>query len=138
MSSNELTTILVNIGPLVIIILIFWLFIVRPQQKKAKEHQKAVSEMKSGTGVIFANGIRGIFLRREDEKFLMLEIARDVVVAVVAESITHIITEDDSKTTVKAELNNNKEKSGIVKKEGDFSNNNGNRKKPRFRLNNSK
>ncbi|AWD33481.1 preprotein translocase subunit YajC [Candidatus Fokinia solitaria] len=134
MSSNELTTILVNLGPLVIIILMFWLFIVRPQQKKAKEHQKAVNEMKQGTGVIFANGIRGVFLRREGEKFLMIEIARDVVVGAIAESVTHIITDDESyknDQTVKVEQ---RDKAKIaVKKEGEFT-----RRKPRFRTNNNK
>ena len=45
--------------PLILIIVVFWLFLIRPQQKRAKEHQKMVEGLAVGDEVMTAGGILG-------------------------------------------------------------------------------
>ena len=45
--------------PLILIIVVFWLFLIRPQQKRAKEHQKMVEGLNKGDEVMTAGGIMG-------------------------------------------------------------------------------
>ena len=46
--------------PLIFIFVIFYFLLIRPQQKKAKEHSKLVSSLKSGDKVITTAGIHGL------------------------------------------------------------------------------
>ncbi len=48
-----------QILPLLLIIPIFYLFLIRPQQKKQKEHQKMLAELKKGDRVVTSSGIIG-------------------------------------------------------------------------------
>ncbi len=53
------TAALMQFLPLVLIIVVFWLFLIRPQQKRAKEHQKMVDGLAKGDEVMLASGILG-------------------------------------------------------------------------------
>ena len=45
--------------PLILIFVIFYFFLIRPQQRKAKEHKKMVEELKRGDKIITSGGIIG-------------------------------------------------------------------------------
>lgn len=45
--------------PLIIIFFIFWLLLIRPQQKRVKKHQEFVSNLKKGDEVVTSSGIFG-------------------------------------------------------------------------------
>ena len=46
--------------PLILIVLIFYLLLIRPQQKRAKEHRRMVENLKKGDKVITSSGIYGV------------------------------------------------------------------------------
>lgn len=52
--------------PLIFIFVIFYFLLIRPQQKKQKEHQKLVSSLKSGDKVITTAGIHGLITNVKD------------------------------------------------------------------------
>lgn len=72
--------------PLILIFAIFYFLILRPQQKKAKEHQKFLSEMKRGDMVITNAGIIGT-IRTLSDKFVTLEVDDDVCLKVLRSQI---------------------------------------------------
>jgi preprotein translocase subunit YajC len=50
---------IMNFLPMILIVAVFYLFMIRPQMKKAKEHKKFIAELKKGDKVITTAGIHG-------------------------------------------------------------------------------
>ena len=69
--------------PLVLIFVIFYFFLIRPQQKKVKEHKKMVESLKRGDKVITSGGIVGSIERIIDDDKVEVSISDDVKVEVV-------------------------------------------------------
>ena len=63
--------------PLIIIAVLFYFLLIRPQQKKQKEHQKLVSSVKTGDKVITNAGIHGI-VSNVKEATILLKVADNV------------------------------------------------------------
>jgi preprotein translocase subunit YajC len=84
------SAILVGILPWLLIFLIFYMLMIRPQQKRVKEHQAAIAAVKKGDGVVTAGGIRGRVTKvTEDEA--EVEIAQGVRVRVVKATLSQIV-----------------------------------------------
>lgn len=65
------------------IFLIFFLLVIRPQQKKVKKHQEMVNQLKKGDKIITASGIYGTVVKFYDGKdYLDLEIANKTVIKI--------------------------------------------------------
>ena len=69
--------------PLILIFVIFYFLLIRPQQKKAKEHKKMVEELKRGDRVITSGGIIGTVERIIDNEKVEVQIAENINVEVV-------------------------------------------------------
>ena len=69
--------------PLILIFVIFYFFLIRPQQKKVKEHKAMVEGLKSGDKVITSGGITGTIERLIDNDKIEVEIAENVKVEIV-------------------------------------------------------
>ena len=72
--------------PLILIFVIFYFFLIRPQQRKAKEHKKMVDELKRGDKVITTGGIIGTVDRIIDNEKIELQISDNVKVEVIRSS----------------------------------------------------
>lgn len=57
--------------PMLLIIVVFYFFMIRPQMKKAKDHKKYVEELKKGDKVITTSGIHGKIIELNDATFLI-------------------------------------------------------------------
>ena len=75
--------------PLVLIFVIFYFFLIRPQQKKVKEHKKMVESLKRGDKVITTGGIVGSIERIIDDDKVEVSISDDVKVEVVRATGIH-------------------------------------------------
>ena len=69
--------------PLILIFVIFYFFLIRPQQKKVKEHKKMVESLKRGDKVITTGGIVGNIERIIDNDKVEVSISDDVKVEVI-------------------------------------------------------
>ena len=85
--------ILVGILPWLLIFVIFYVLMIRPQQRRVKEHQAAISAVKKGDDVITGGGIRGRVTKVTDDE-AEVEIAQGVKVRVVKSTITQVLTPD--------------------------------------------
>lgn len=84
--------------PLILLFVIFYFLLIRPQQKKVKEHRKLVSELSKGDEIITYGGIGGK-IRDLDEAFCDLEIANNVVVKVDRQNIARLLPKGTLKGT---------------------------------------
>jgi len=69
--------------PLILIFVIFYFFLIRPQQKKAKEHKTMVANLKRGDQVITSGGIVGTVERVMENDKIEIEISENVKVEIV-------------------------------------------------------
>ena len=83
--------------PLILIFVIFYFFLIRPQQKKAKDHRAMVVALKRGDQVVTSGGIVGKVERILGEDKLDLSISENVTVQVVQSTIQTILNKSDTK-----------------------------------------
>ena len=76
--------------PLILIFVIFYFFLIRPQQKKVKEHKLMVSALKRGDEVITSGGIVGKIERVLGDDKVDITIADNVTVQVVQSTIQNL------------------------------------------------
>ncbi|MBI3399270.1 MAG: preprotein translocase subunit YajC [Deltaproteobacteria bacterium] len=75
-----------SFAPLVILFVIFYFLLIRPQQKKAKEHREMVAELEKGNMVVTSGGIHGT-ITGVAEDTVTVEIAENVRVKVGKEYV---------------------------------------------------
>lgn len=68
--------------PLILIFIIFYLLLIRPQQKKMKEHQKFISQLRVGQKVFTAGGVVGRIVKIEDN-IVWLEVDKDINIPII-------------------------------------------------------
>ena len=85
-SSGGGSSFLIQIAPLILIFAVFYFLLIRPQQKRAKDHKKLLSELKKGDEIVTNGGVVGK-INSVDESFAALEIAEGVVVKVQKQGI---------------------------------------------------
>ena len=75
--------------PLILIMVIFYFLLIRPQQKRVKEHKAMVESLKKGDKIITNGGIYGQVMDVKDE-FIKLEIADGVRIKVKRDTVTSL------------------------------------------------
>ena len=82
--------VVIGILPWLLIFVIFYVLMIRPQQRRVKEHQAAIAAVKKGDDVITGGGIRGRVTKVGDDE-VEVEIANGVKVRVVKSTISHVL-----------------------------------------------
>jgi len=83
--------------PLILIFVIFYFFLIRPQQKKIKEHKLMVSALKRGDQVVTSGGIIGTVEKVLDNDKIDLLISENVTIQVVRSTIQSLLNKPDIK-----------------------------------------
>ena len=83
--------------PLILIFVIFYFFLIRPQQKRIKEHKLMVANLKRGDEVITSGGIVGRIDKILDGDKVDLSISENVTVQVVRSTIQSLANKPESK-----------------------------------------
>ena len=73
--------------PLIVLVGVFWFLIMRPQQRRQREHRQLTSNLNQGDRVVAAGGIVGT-VRRVDEDTISLQVADNVVIKVDKGSVS--------------------------------------------------
>lgn len=80
---------IIQLAPILLMVVLFYFMLIRPQQKRAKEHQTMLSNLKRGDSVVLSSGVLGKIVRVEDKE-VGVEIAQGVTVKVVKGMITEV------------------------------------------------
>jgi preprotein translocase subunit YajC len=84
--------IILQLVPFLLIFVIMWFLIIRPQQRKVKEHQEMVKNVRRGDTVVTSGGIVGKVTKATDDPELEVEIADGVRVKLVRGMISEVRT----------------------------------------------
>ena len=83
--------------PLILIFVIFYFFLIRPQQKKIKEHKQMVASLKRGDQVVTSGGIIGKIERVFDDDKIDLQISENVTIQIVRSTIQSLTQKTQTK-----------------------------------------
>lgn len=81
--------------PLILIFAIMYFLLIRPQQKKVKEHQAMVDAVRRGDQVITQGGLIGKVVKVKDDGELEVELAENVKVRVVKATIAQVLNKTE-------------------------------------------
>tara|TARA_B100000929_G_C15227626_1_gene325096 strand:- start:28 stop:312 length:285 start_codon:yes stop_codon:yes gene_type:complete len=83
--------------PLILIFVIFYFFLIRPQQKKLKDHKSMVASLKRGDEIVTSGGIIGRIERVLDDDKIDILISENVTVQVVKSTVQSLLTKTQTK-----------------------------------------
>ena len=84
-----------GIMPIILIFVIFYFLLIRPQQQKMKQHRAMVDALRRGDEVITSGGIIGKVYKVADDGKVEVEIADGVKVKVVKHTITQVLNKTE-------------------------------------------
>tara|TARA_A100001011_G_scaffold371041_1_gene427955 strand:+ start:80 stop:364 length:285 start_codon:yes stop_codon:yes gene_type:complete len=83
--------------PLILIFVIFYFFLIRPQQKRVKDHKAMVESLKRGDEVITSGGIIGIVDRVMEDDRIEVTIAENTKVQIIRSTVTSLLKKEEIK-----------------------------------------
>jgi preprotein translocase subunit YajC len=81
--------------PLILIFAIMYFLLIRPQQKKVKEHQNMVTALRRGDQVVTQGGLIGKVTKVKEENEIEVEVATGVKVRVVQNTIAQVLSKTE-------------------------------------------
>jgi preprotein translocase subunit YajC len=86
---------LIQFLPLILIFVVFYFLLIRPQQKKAKDHRTMLDALRRGDRVVTGGGIIGTIARVDSPEEVVVDIAEGVRVRVLRSTITSVLAKPD-------------------------------------------
>ena len=94
---------LMSFLPLILIFVVFYFLLIRPQQKKLKEHKAMIDGLRRGDRVVTAGGIIGVVTRVGENDEAIVEIAEGVRVRVLRSTVTAVLAKTEPVRASKAD-----------------------------------
>lgn len=86
-AAGEAPNFLMSMLPLLLIFLVFYVMVIRPQNKRMVEHRRTINELKKGDKVVTGGGMVAKVVKLHGEDEVVLEIAHGVEVTVLKQTI---------------------------------------------------
>ncbi len=86
---------LLGIVPFILMFVIFYFFLIRPQQKRMKEHKKMIENLRRGDQVVTSGGILGKVTKVLEEDEVEIQIAEGVKVRLVKSTISAVLAKSE-------------------------------------------
>ena len=104
--------------PLILIFAVFYFLLIRPQQRKVKQHKEMLSNLKRGDKIITSGGIIGSINKVADNRELTIEISENVEIKIAPGMVSDLysIPEVQKKETSKQDVNKKSGFSGLFSK----------------------
>ena len=100
--------------PLILIFVVFYFLLIRPQQKKMKQHREMLSAIRRGDKVVTGGGIMGSVSKVDSDTEITVEIAKDVKVKVRRDLVSSIVSKTAPQAAAPRAANEDKPQGGIL------------------------
>lgn len=92
--ATQQPSLLTSFAPLILIMVVFYFLLIRPQQKKMREHQNMLSKISKGDKVVTSGGIFATVSKvEENSNYIVVEIAENVKVKIKRDSVSEVVNE---------------------------------------------
>ncbi len=100
--------------PLILIFGVFYILLIRPQQKKVKLHREMINNLRRGDKIITSGGIIGSIIKVNDNKELIVEISGNVEIKIAPGMVSDLyVSPDTEKQKASTQKENAKNKTSI-------------------------
>ncbi|RFF32024.1 preprotein translocase subunit YajC [Wenzhouxiangella sediminis] len=89
-AAQQAPSMLSSLLPLILIVVIFWFLLIRPQMKRNKQHRELVAGLSAGDEVVTAGGMLGK-ITEVGESFVSLELTDGVVIKLQRHSVAQVV-----------------------------------------------
>ena len=103
--------------PLILIFGVFYILLIRPQQKKVKQHREMINNLRRGDKIITSGGIIGSIIKVTENKELLVEISQNVEIKIAPGMVSDLYVSSDIE-----KQNTSTQKETVKNKSGMFSN----------------
>ena len=97
--------------PLILIFGVFYILLIRPQQKKVKQHREMLNNLRRGDKIITSGGIIGTVNKVSDNRELQVQVSENVEIKIAPGMVADLYTQPDNQkkqSTPKTDNKNNK------------------------------
>ena len=88
---------LIQLLPLILIFVVFYFLLIRPQQKRVKQHKEMANSLKVGSLVVTSGGIVGKVVKLNDDIFITVNISNNVDVKIKRDTIVELLENSNHK-----------------------------------------
>ena len=88
---------IIQLLPLILIFVVFYFLLIRPQQKRVKQHREMVTNLKVGNQIITSGGILSKIVKIDDNNFITISISEGVNVKIKRDTITEVLADNQNK-----------------------------------------
>jgi len=92
---GDAASFITSLVPLILIFVIFYFLLIRPQQKRAKEHKQMVASLKRGDQIVTGGGILGRVTRVKEGEEIEVEIAENTRVRIYRSTVTAVLSRSE-------------------------------------------
>ena len=100
--------------PLILIFVVFYILLIRPQQKKMKLHRGMISNLKRGDKIITSGGIIGIIIKVKDSREITLEISENVEIQIAPGMVNELYVSNENIKTSSEKKDQNSSNKGFL------------------------
>ena len=100
--------------PLILIFVIFYFFLIRPQQKKVKAHREMLNNLRRGDKIITSGGIIGTVNKVADNRELQVQVSENVEIKIAHGMVADLYTSTELEKKQPAKENQNEKKGGLL------------------------
>jgi preprotein translocase subunit YajC len=82
---------LMTVAPLILIFIVFYFLLIRPQQKRLREHDALIKALKRGDKIVTGGGVIGT-IHKIDDDVIVVEVAPEVRIRVMRDTVSHLVS----------------------------------------------
>ena len=97
-AATQQPSMIASFMPLILIFIIFYFLLIRPQQKRVKQHKEMVNSLKVGSLVVTSGGIAGKVVKLNDDIFITVNISNNVDVKIKRDTIVELLENSNKKS----------------------------------------
>jgi preprotein translocase subunit YajC len=86
-------SLLSSLAPIILICVVFYFLLIRPQQKQMRQHQDMLGKLKKGDKIVSASGIFAVVQKIADDGFVTIEVSPAVLMKIRKDNIAEVITD---------------------------------------------
>ncbi|MFL2543511.1 MAG: preprotein translocase subunit YajC [Alphaproteobacteria bacterium] len=100
--------------PLILIFGVFYMLLIRPQQKKVKQHREMLNNLRRGDKIITSGGIIGIVNKVADNRELLVEISENVEIKIAPGMVADLYISSETEKKQQVKDNKSESKGGLL------------------------
>ncbi len=103
-----------GILPIILIFIVFYILLIRPQQKKVKQHREMLNNLRRGDKIITSGGIIGTINKVADNRELLVQVSENVEIKIAPGMVADLYTSTETEKKQQVKETKTEAKGGLL------------------------